>query len=83
MKAADKNRDPERARKRAMADFRCAVRKLAGEAGDASPAVAAAITGWADRIEEAVAFVRGESDTPPPLPTPFHRSVSRVDGGQR
>ena len=32
MKHADKNRDPERARKRALADFNCAVRKLIEEA---------------------------------------------------
>lgn len=28
MRSADKNRDPERARKRARSDFRCAARKL-------------------------------------------------------
>lgn len=28
MKHSEKNRDPERARKRAVADLRCAVRKL-------------------------------------------------------
>lgn len=28
MKDADKNRDPERARKRAVADLRCAARKI-------------------------------------------------------
>jgi len=28
MKASDKNRDPERARKRAMADAKCAWRKM-------------------------------------------------------
>lgn len=63
MRNADKNRDPERARKRARADLRCAARKLGGaealvvlaevsEEARALRAVAYTLTGEGARPED-------------------------------
>jgi len=59
MKYADKNRDQERARKRALSDFRCAMRKLIDEAEDSGEThLAGAMRGSQGLIESMVEQVR-------------------------
>lgn len=56
MKDKDKDRDPVKAQKRAISDFRCAVRKLVAEAE--GTVAADAINKHADLIQDLVSLVR-------------------------